>query len=153
MEYVTTLQSALAAKTQIELESWVHAYLQTDGNNQAFSDGLKLVERQYHGPIHLDLNRIQRCCGPEEGMKYPVPKDGFELRVSNIQKAYRTGFDLPPLIVNFSNGEFTLNDGNHRYEALVREKVQRFPVIFWTTGEDDAKELVSLLKAWPTKLP
>jgi hypothetical protein len=68
-------------------------------------------------------------------MAYPVPAEGFEVRVTTIQRLLAHGSDLPPLLVNYAEGRLTLNDGNHRHEAHRRWGSVLVPVIFWTTGE------------------
>jgi hypothetical protein len=73
-------------------------------------------------------------------MHYQVPSHNFEPRVLNIQRAIDAGADLPPMIVNYSSGKLQLNDGNHRWEALVRSKIESFGIVIWTTGEGDLAE-------------
>lgn len=55
MQYARTLTSAREHAAQGRLEDWVHAYLTSDGRNEAFSQGLKLCKRQYMGPLTLPL--------------------------------------------------------------------------------------------------
>lgn len=50
-------------------------YLLEDGRNVPFSDGLKLFERYYIGPVKMPLELFHRCTGPEENMKYRIDKD------------------------------------------------------------------------------
>lgn len=59
LEYQCTLSSAKAYAAEGRLEEWVHAYLLSDGDNQAFSEGLKLVRPLFPGacqdaaePVH-----------------------------------------------------------------------------------------------------
>lgn len=40
-------------------------------------------------------------------------------------------------IFNFSNGKFELNDGNHRYQAMIDAGRSEGEVIIWTTGDED----------------
>lgn len=139
-----TMKSALDAAAEGRLEAWIHGYLSGEGNNQAFSDGLRLTERRYTGPLVFPLRRLERCTGPEETMRYRVDRESFERRVRGIEQALARGFDLPPLIINYSGGRFELNDGNHRYEALTRTGADRFGVIVWTTGNEDFTEFRTL---------
>ena len=41
--------------------------------NEDFSKGLKLEPRKYYSPCLMDLNIFERCCGPEEGIKFRIP--------------------------------------------------------------------------------
>jgi len=125
-----------------DVEAWVHAFLRNDGGNVPFSDGLKLEERSYIGPMTLSLNLFERCCGPEAHMKYIVDRDGFENYIGNMIKSFESGWEMPPLIINYSKGKFELNDGNHRFEALCRCNIQEYPVVIWTTGEEDKNQFI-----------
>ena len=144
MDYHQTLTSAKAFADHGKLEEWVHRYLLSDGNNQAFSDGLKLVERTYFGPLKMPLSHLSRCCGPEESMKWRVDRDGFENRVSKLMDVISNNVDLPPLIVNFSTHGFELNDGNHRFEAYKRLGVKEVDVIIWITESQDRDRFMAL---------
>ena len=137
VEYSATLSSAREFAAQGRIEEWVHAYLCGEGHNKPFSDGLKLCVRYYTAPIALALSKLSRCCGPEENMPYRVHPEVFERKVRGIMDAAESGADLPPLIVNYGSGNFTLNDGNHRYEAYSRLGRRECEVIIWTTAEQD----------------
>lgn len=51
--------------------------------------------------------------------------------------------DLPPLIVHYfvesgkTEGEFELNDGNHRWEAYSRLDIKEVYVIIWITENEE----------------
>jgi hypothetical protein len=137
MEYRNTLSSAKAFAKNGKLEDWIHHYLNTDANNTAFSEGLKLFNRYYLGPIKMPLTSFKRCCGPELHMKWQVDRDGFEKRVSSLQKSIERDNDMPPLIIQYSYDGFELNDGNHRYEAYVRSGYNEVDVIIWITEKSD----------------
>ncbi|MBQ7775747.1 MAG: ParB-like nuclease domain-containing protein [Lachnospiraceae bacterium] len=137
MEYKNTLSSAINFARNGKLEKWVHMYLQSDGHNQEFSDGLKLLDRYFLGPVKMPLSLFKRCCGPEEGMKWQIPKEGFEQKVKELEAVIATVEDMPPLIVHFVEGEFELNDGNHRLEAYSRLGVEEYYVIVWITEKEE----------------
>jgi len=146
VESLWTMAGALRWADAGKLETWIHEYLTGEGNNKAFSDGLKLMQRRYFGPIVFPLRHLVRCTGPEETMKYRVSRDSFEQRVQRIGQALQQGFDLPPLIVHYFGGQFELNDGNHRYEALIRNRVEHFGVVIWTTGTADFEDFKARLE-------
>lgn len=137
MDYGRTLSSAQEYAKNGKLEEWIHAYLKSDGNNMGLSDGLKLFDRYFLGPMKMPLSLFSRCCGPEEGMKWRVDTEGFERRVANLEKAIELKEDLPPLIIQFANDEFELNDGNHRHEAYSRLGIKAIDVIIWITEKHD----------------
>ncbi len=138
-----TLSDAIKYADLGRIEDWVHSFLCGIGDNRPFSEGLKLYKRYYTRPVLVDLENLTRICGPEEGIKYPVDRGGFEYRVSGIMEAFQKGWDMPPLIVGYHGGQFELNDGNHRYEALIRSGVKQYYVIFWSTDTEDYHEIIA----------
>ena len=142
MEYNNTLTSAIGYARNGKLEEWIHTYLKSDGHNPEFSDGLKLFDRYFLGPVKMPLSLITRCCGPEEGMKWQIPEENFNWKVEQLMEVIEKGTDLPPLIVCYLNGGFELNDGNHRHEAYARLGVEEYYVIVWITEKEDYAEFM-----------
>ena len=143
LEYHDTTESAMQFAENGRIEEWIHLYLLSDGDNKPFSDGLKLADRYYIGPVKMPLSLFTRCCGPEENMKWRVNKEWFEIKVTRIAEAIGSGRDMPPLIVNFADHGFELNDGNHRFEAFSRLGIKEHYVIFWITDKEDYEEFMS----------
>lgn len=149
MLYSCTLASAKSYAKQGKLEEWIHLYLQSDGHNKDFSDGLKLFDRYYLGSLRMPLSLFERCCGPEENMKWRVDKNWFEYHVSQLQEVIQKEKDMPPLIVhylideNHPDGAFELNDGNHRLEAYSRLGIQEYEVVVWITEKNEYDSFVS----------
>ncbi len=144
MQYGCSLTSAKAFAKEGKLEEWVHRYLLSDGGNRDFSDGLKLFDRYFLGPMELPLALFERCCGPEENMRYRVDAAWFERHVSELAEVIRRNPDMPPLIVHFLNDQgtwkFELNDGNHRFEAYRRMGYESMQFIVWITEESELRE-------------
>jgi len=134
---MNTLNSAFQYAETGQLEDWVHMFLNGEGNNIAFSEGLRLDKRDYFGPYKFKLELFERCCGPEPDMQYNVDSDSFDAHVTALGNRIEGGWDMPPLIVNYSEGKFELNDGNHRYEAMIRKGINEYYFIVWTTGQED----------------
>lgn len=126
-----------------KLEEWVHTYLLSDGHNKEFSDGLKLFDRYFLGPIKMPLSLFSRCCGPEENMKWRINAKWFENKVTELQDIIQGEPDMPPLIVNFVDNVFELNDGNHRFEAYSRLGVKDIYVIVWITEKAEYDIFIS----------
>lgn len=143
MEYKSTLSSAIGYARNGKLEEWVHTYLLSDGNNKEFSDGLRLFDRYFLGPMKMPLSLFERCCGPEETMKFQVHQERFEQKVNNLQKVISSGNDVPPLIVHYVDGGFELNDGNHRFEAYSRLGISESYVIVWITEADEYEDFIA----------
>lgn len=142
MDYRCALSSAAEFARADRLEEWVHSYLLSDGHNREFSDGLKLFPRRFYGPVEMPLKLFHRCCGPEENMTYRVDGEWFEKHVAELTEAIRTQPDMPPLIAHYVDGDFELNDGNHRFEACMRMGVRSYPFIIWITEEAECEEFM-----------
>ena len=143
LEYKCTLSSAQNYAKSGRLEEWVHTYLLSDGHNKEFSDGLKLFDRYFLGPIKMPLSLFHRCCGPEEDMKYRVNEDWFKKHVSKLEDVIQKEKDMPPLIVHFVDGQFELNDGNHRFEAYSHLGIKDYYVIIWITEKHEYELFLS----------
>lgn len=148
MQYECSLSSAQGFAENGKLEEWVHSYLLSDGHNKDFSDGLKLYDRYFLGPMKMPLSLFRRCCGPEENMKYRVNAQWFENQVSKLSSVIQTHKDMPPLIVHFVEGEFELNDGNHRHEAYSRLGIEAYYVIVWITEKQELEMFKSIYSAY-----
>ena len=148
LEYQCTLTSAKQFASKGRLEDWIHAYLLSDGHNREFSDGLKLFDRFYLGPMTMPLSLFSRCCGPEETMRWRINKEWFESHVNELQQVILSNADLPPLIVHYliedgqTEGTFELNDGNHRLEAYNRLGIKEYPMIVWITEKHEYEQFV-----------
>lgn len=148
LDYKCSLSSAREFAAAGKLEEWVHAYLLSDGHNKAFSDGLKLFDRRFLGPIRMPLSLFRRCCGPEEEMTYRVDGGWFEHHVVELMEVISAKADMPPLIVHYVEGDFELNDGNHRFEAYRRLGISDYYVIVWITEQQEYEEFVEKYGAY-----
>ena len=137
LKYSATLASAKAYAEAKKIDAWIHLYLNSEGENIPFSDGLKLEDRYYLSPIEMPVSLFMRCTGPEPEMKYQIDKDWFVQHVAQIEDAVKSGFDMPPLIINYADGKFELNDGNHRHKAYENLGIEKAWVIIWITREED----------------
>ncbi len=142
LEYHCSLQSAMEYGAADRLEEWVHQYLLSDGCNKDFSDGLKLFDRTFFGPVKMSLSLFSRCCGPEEGMKYRIDPVWFEKHVEELMEVLQSKKDMPPLIAHYVEGGFELNDGNHRLEAYRRLGIDAWYMIIWITEKEEVEEFL-----------
>ena len=140
LEYQCSLSSAEEYARAGKIDTWIHTYLLSDGHNQEFSDGLKLFDRYFIGPITMPLKLFHRICGPEENMQYRIDEVWFEKRVVKLQRVIQETPDMPPLIAHYVEHDFELNDGNHRLEAYSRLGIKEHPMIIWITEEEEYKE-------------
>ena len=142
LKYSATLSSAKAYAEAEKLDAWIHLYLNEDGRNIPFSDGLKLFDRYYFSPALMPLKLFHRCAGPEPDMKYRIDPAWFAEKVAELEKAIKADPDMPPLIVHYTQGEFELNDGNHRHRAYENLGVENTWVIVWITEEAEKDDFL-----------
>ena len=142
LKYSATLSSALEYGKEEKMDAWVHLYLNEEGRNIPFSDGLKLFDRYYISPARSPLSLFTRCAGPEENMKYRIDKDWWAIRIAELEKAVKAGRDMPPFIVHYVDGAFELNDGNHRHKVCENLGIDTVWAIVWITEEDEFTEFM-----------
>ena len=143
LKYSATLSSAKAYADAGNLDAWIHLFLNEEGRNIPFSDGLKLFDRYYFSPAEFPVSLFRRCAGPEEEMKYRIDKDWWEQRVAGLEKSIQSDPDMPPLIVHYTDGEFELNDGNHRLQAYENLGIEKAWVIIWITEEAERDDFMN----------
>ena len=143
LKYSATLSSAKAYADAGKLDAWIHLFLNEEGRNIPFSDGLKLFDRYYFSPAEFPVSLFRRCAGPEEEMKYRIDKDWWEQRVAELEKSIQSDPDMPPLIVHYTDGEFELNDGNHRLQAYENLGIENAWVIIWITEEAERDDFMN----------
>jgi len=130
-----TVESARRAAEQDELAEWVARFLASPGSDNA-PLGAKLRDepRSWLGPLRLPIRELCRLAGPSDHpVLEPVDEDEWRNDVEDLAEKVDDGFDPPPVIVTYRDGQLVLEDGNHRVEALRR------------AGEEDAWGLVSFL--------
>ena len=142
LKYSATLESAMQYGKEEKMDTWLHLYLNEEGRNIPFSDGLKLFDRYFFSPAQFPISLFKRCSGPEEDMKYRVDKDWWEYKISELTKVVQSGAEMPPLIVHYTDGEFELNDGNHRHKVYENIGIEKAWVIIWITEEEELKDFL-----------
>ncbi len=138
-----TMEKAMEYADQGKVEEWLQLFLRNDGKNILFADGLLLEPRYYVGPVKTDI----RIFNIEEGAPSYLTQENdiewFFTIVDRIKSIYNH-WDMPPLIVNYANGIYEVNDGRHRYEALRQMNITKAYVIFWTSSEEDYMKLKAM---------
>ena len=143
LKYSATLESAMEYGREEKTDAWIHLYLNEEGRNIPFSDGLKLFDRYFISPAQFPISLFHRCAGPEEDMKYRIDKGWWEHKLSEITKAVQEGREMPPMIVHYVDGEFELNDGNHRHKVYENLGIESAWVIIWITEEEELADFMS----------
>jgi hypothetical protein len=126
-----SLASARDASARGEIALWVGDFLASRGSdNEVLAAALAQHRHAWHGPVRLELERLVRIAGPEHDVPVPIERDVWEDDVEEMEGSLEDGWEPPPLLVQYLDGELILQDGTHRAEALARN------------GETDAWALV-----------
>jgi FMN phosphatase YigB (HAD superfamily) len=126
-----TLEAAFDAAERDEVARWVGDFLASRGSdNEMLAAALAQRPHWWLGPILLPVEDLVRLAGPEDDALCPIEPADWEHDVERMEQSVERGWKPPPLLVEHRDGRLLLQDGNHRYEALVRE------------GETDAWALV-----------
>lgn len=134
-----SLASAFAAAEAGELARWVGDFLASRGSDNAtLAAGLAQREHWWFGPQRVAVDDLERLAGPEEDeVLVPIDEDEWEDDVGAMEESIEQGWEPPPLLAQFQDGKLLLQDGNHRYEALVRAGEPEAWVLIWFDSEDD----------------
>ncbi|MEF2246479.1 ParB N-terminal domain-containing protein [Paenibacillus sp. IITD108] len=135
-----TLKAAMEYSLNGDIETWIHLFLNGEGDNVALSEGLKMQKRYYLGPLEVNINRLSRVVGPELHMEYVENEDWWNHNINQICERIEDGWDMPPLIAENRNGILSIRDGNHRLGALEKLKKEKCFVIVW---DDTSLENIS----------
>jgi hypothetical protein len=139
-----TPASAQRAAQDGHIETWLHGFLTTTGDNVPLSLGLKLEPRWYLGPVRFPLALLARCLGPEEGMEYPVSIERWEAKTAAMCSSIAQGWEPPPLLVMYQDdGVLSVRDGNNRHGVLGKSGVRNYWTIFWFNKEVHLRQFES----------
>lgn len=134
-----TVEAARAAAERDELGPWVAEFLASPGSDNA-PLGEKLADppRSWFGPVELPLDQLHRLAGPpDHPVLCPVDEDEWRDDVDDLEEKVEAGWEPPPMVVTYRDGQLVLEDGNHRVEGLRRAGADRaWSVISF---EDDAQ--------------
>lgn len=115
------LASARVAAARDETARWVGDFLASAGSDNALLAAALAQRRHWWvGPIQVPLDDLVRLAGPERDALVTVPADRWENDVEEMEESLDEGWEPPPLLAEYRDGELLLQDGNHRFEALER---------------------------------
>ena len=126
-----SLASARTAAAEERTALWVGDFLASRGSDNApLAAALATKRHWWYGPARVPIERIVRLAGPEPDALLPMEPETYEDDVDAMVDSLEEGWQPPPLILEYRDGDLLLQDGTHRLEALVRD------------GETDAWALV-----------
>jgi hypothetical protein len=117
-----SLASAQRAADEDHLSEWVVDFLASPGScNPELAAAFAMRGATYLGPIFIALDRLTPMAGPYgDEVVVPVAKEDWESDVEAMEHSIEQGWHPPPLLVSHKDGEYFLEDGNHRCETLRR---------------------------------
>lgn len=124
-----TLSDAIHESEKGNLREWVVRYLREEGNNLALAGRIEESQLVFLGLEDVLLSKLERIIGPEEGRLFKEEREVFEERIKKLMDAVEKGEIFPPLVITDFWKLGTIQDGAHRWEALVRSGVQKYPAI------------------------
>jgi hypothetical protein len=114
--------SAAADLGDEAIARWVGDFLASPGSDNAvLAAALSQEPHWWFGPVQLPVAGLERLAGPEDDALCDVEPDEWHDDVGAMQESIDDGWEPPPLLAEWQDGRLLLQDGNHRYEALVRE--------------------------------
>jgi hypothetical protein len=117
-----SLASARQAAGDGRTAEWVGELLASAGSDNAeLAAALAQRPHDWWGPVSVPVDELVRLAGPEDDVLVPVESDEWEDDVESMEDSIEEGWEPPPLLAEWQRGELLLQDGNHRYEALVRD--------------------------------
>ncbi len=78
-----------------------------------------------------------RLAGPEDEALVPIQAGEWEQDVETMEESIEAGWEPPPLLAQLQDGRLLLQDGNHRYEAMVRAGEPEAWVLIWFDDESE----------------
>jgi hypothetical protein len=130
------LAAAWAAADADDLARWVGDFLASRGSdNAALAAGLAQDPHWWAGPVLVPVDDLERLAGPEGDALVPIDRTEWEDDVGDMEESIEAGWYPPPLLAEFQAGRLLLQDGNHRYEALVRAGEAHAWVLVWFDDE------------------
>jgi hypothetical protein len=113
--------SAAADISDEAIARWVGDFLASRGSdNEVLAAALAQAPHWWFGPIELPVAELERLAGPEDEALCDIDPEEWEDDVDAMQDSIDDGWEPPPLLAEWQSGRLLLQDGNHRYEALVR---------------------------------
>lgn len=132
-----TLSCAITYANDNRLGEWVQLFLRGDGKNIRLADGLRENNFKYVDLIQIDINEISVTEGIPEYLTEENDKEWFRYEINEMIHNIKGGWDMPPMIVHYQNGEYHPMDGRHRYAALREIGISQAPAVIVVNKEED----------------
>jgi hypothetical protein len=131
-----SVDAARAAGERGELARWVADFLASEGSdNPELARQLSDRLPWWIGPVLVPMRSLHRLAGPpDQPVVCVVDEDEWRDDVDDLGDKVREGWQPPPVIASYREGQLVVEDGNHRIEGERRAGEQQV----WTIiGFDD----------------
>jgi hypothetical protein len=118
-----SVEAARSAAERESLDRWVAEFLASPGSDNApLADELSKRFPFWLGPVQLPIDRLNRLAGPsDQPVLVPVDdEDWWRDDVEDMKERIERGWEPPPVVVTWKDGQLVVEDGNHRLEGLRR---------------------------------
>jgi hypothetical protein len=134
-----SIDAARAAAERDELAAWVAEFLASPGSDNAeLGEELTNKLQWWLGPVEVPLKQLHRLAGPPgDAVLCPVDEDDWRDDVDDLAQKVDDGWEPPPVIVSYRDGQLVLEDGNHRVEGVRRSGAHHTWAVI---GFDDPEE-------------
>lgn len=134
-----TVETARRAAARHELDAWMARFLASPGSDNA-PLGQLLAERSllWIGPVELPIDQLNRLAGPaDHPVLVPVDEEEWRDDVADLEERVAEGWEPPPVVVTYEDGQLKLEDGNHRVEGMRRAGQElAWAVVGFETAEE-----------------
>jgi hypothetical protein len=115
-----SLADARAAAAEDRTAEWVGDFLASPGSDNAvLAAALAQNRHWWAGPAEVPIDDLERLAGPEDDTLCPIEPAEWRDDVDHMEESLDEGWEPPPLLARYQDGRLLLEDGNHRYQALV----------------------------------
>jgi len=129
-----TLSEAMEYAKQDKLNEWLQAFLRNEEGdmpnpNCVLADELMAEDVVIFPPVKMPLSlfkttRVAKDIEDENDLKW------YNHKVDMIAEMIDR-WDMPPLISRFDGENFWLNDGSHRYSAMLKMGIEEYYTIIF----------------------
>jgi hypothetical protein len=135
-----SIESARREERCGELDVWVAAFLRSPGSDNAvLADELSNRKVSWWGPVRLRFDELYRLAGPpDQPTLAPLRDDDLET-VEEMGDSIQDGWEPPPLIVSYRDGQLAVEDGNHRIEGLRRAGLSQYWAVVGFDDDDQRR--------------
>ena len=128
-----SLAAARDAAKEGHIAQWVGEFLASPGSDNAvLAASLAQRRHRWYGPVLVAVDELVQLAGTEPDALVRVEPAEWHEDVATMEDSIDNGWEPPPLLAEWRHSELLLQDGNHRYDALVREGAREVWVLVYS---------------------